>query len=112
MTRAIDNVVAHFDSQEIRKIEVKEWGTEDKPLEIFCKPLTLQESKRLYKMANSSDLEVMVYAVITKALDAEGEKIFNLGDKESLMNKADVGVLSDVASQILGSLTPEEATEK
>ena len=38
MTKAIENVVAHFDSQEIKKIEVKEWGTEDQPLEIFTKP--------------------------------------------------------------------------
>ena len=46
MSKAIDNVVAHFDSQEIKKIEVKEWGTEDQPLEIFTKPLTLQESQK------------------------------------------------------------------
>ena len=59
MTKAIDNVVAHFDAQEIKKIEVKEWGTEDQPLEIFTKPLTLQESKKLYKMANGGDLEVL-----------------------------------------------------
>jgi len=109
MTRAIDNVVAHFDAQEVKKIEVPEWGEEGKPLEIYTKPLTLQESKRLYKMANSSDLEVMVYAIITKALDSNGDKIFNLADKDSLMNKADVGVVAQVAGDILGSLTPEEA---
>ena len=54
MTKAIDNVVAHFDAQEI-KIEVKEWGTEDQPLEIFTKPLTLQSLKTL-QMANGGDL--------------------------------------------------------
>ena len=112
MTKAIDNVVAHFDAQEIKKIEVKEWGTEDQPLEIFTKPLTLQESKKLYRMANSSDLEVMVYAIITKSLDADGEKIFTLADKEKLMNKADVAVISKVATEILGAVSPEEAQEK
>ena len=112
MSRAIDNVVAHFDSQEIKKIEVKEWGTEEQPLEIFTNPLTLQESKRLYKMANGGDLEVMVYAIITKSLDAEGNKLFTLADKDSLMNKADVEVLSNVASEILGSVTSEIAQEK
>ena len=112
MTKAIDNVVAHFDSQEIKKIEVKEWGIEDQPLEIFTKPLTLQESKKLYKMANGGDLEVMVYAIITKSLDADGNKLFTLSDKESLMTKADVEVLSNVASEILGSVTSETAQEK
>ena len=105
MTRAIDNVVDHFDSQEIKKIEVSEWGTDEKPLEIFTKPLTLQESKKLYRMANSSDLEFMVYAIITKSLDADGEKIFTLADKEKLMNKADVAVISKVATEILGEIT-------
>ena len=112
MTKAIDNVVAHFDSQEIKKIEVKEWGTDEEPLEIFTKPLTLQESKKLYKMANGGDLEVMVYAIITKSLDADGNKLFTLADKDSLMTKADVEVLSNVASEILGSVTSEEAQEK
>ena len=112
MTKAIDNVVAHFDSQEIKKIEVKEWGTEDQPLEIFTKPLTLQESKRLIKMANGGDLEVMVYAIITKSLDADGNKLFTLADKDKFLNSADVEVLSNVATQILGSIAPEQAQEK
>ena len=112
MTKAIDNVVAHFDSQEIKKIEVKEWGTEDQPLEIFTKPLTLQESKRLIKMANGGDLEVMVYAIITKSLDADGNKLFTLADKDKFLNSADVEVLSNVATEILGSIAPEQAQEK
>ena len=112
MTKAIDNVVAHFDSQEIKKIEVKEWGTDEEPLEIFTKPLTLQESKKLMKMANGGDLEVMVYAIIDKSLDAEGNKLFTLADKDKFMKNADVEVLSNVATQILGSVTSEKAQEK
>jgi len=112
MTKAIDNVVAHFDSQEIKKIEVKEWGTDEEPLEIFTKPLTLQESKRLIKMANGGDLEVMVYAIITKSLDADGNKLFTLADKDKFLNSADVEVLSNVATEILGSIAPEKAQEK
>ena len=54
----------------------------------------------------------MVYAIITKSLDADGNKLFTLADKESLMTKADVEVLSNVASEILGSVTSEEAQEK
>ena len=112
MTKAIDNVVAHFDAQEIKKIEVKEWGTDEEPLEIFTKPLTLQESKRLIKMANGGDLEVMVYAIITKSLDADGNKLFTLADKDKFLNSADVEVLSNVATEILGSIAPEKAQEK
>ena len=35
-----------------------------------------------------------------------------LADNDSLMNKADVEVLSNVASEILGSVTSEKAQEK
>ena len=42
---AIDNVVAHFDAQEVNSFEVPEWGTDGKPLVIYAKPLTLHESK-------------------------------------------------------------------
>jgi hypothetical protein len=63
-------------------------------------------------MANDSDLEVMVYAIITKALDADGEKIFSLADKQTLMNHADVGVVADVAGKILGAMTPDQAEGK
>jgi hypothetical protein len=107
--KVIDNVVAHFDSQEIVKIEVPEWGDDDGPLEIYAKPLTLQESKRLYKMSSNSDMEVMVYAIINKSLDADGNKLFTVADKDKLMNHADVGVVVKVASDILGSLSPEQA---
>lgn len=109
---AIDNVVAHFDAQEVNSFEVPEWGTEGKPLVIFSKPLTLHESKKLYRMSNDNDLEVMVYAIITKALDADGEKIFSLADKENLMNRADVTVVANVAGKILGAMSPSQAEEK
>jgi hypothetical protein len=109
---AIDNVVAHFDAQEVNSFEVPEWGTEGKPLVIYSKPLTLYESKKLYRMSNDNDLEVMVYAIITKALDADGEKIFSLADKENLMNRADVTVVANVAGKILGAMSPSQAEEK
>ena len=35
-------------------------------------------------MANGGDLEVMVYAIITKSLDSEGNKLFTLADKDSI----------------------------
>ena len=88
MGSVIDNVVAHFDAQEIKTINVPEWGDDEGPLVIYTKPLTLQESKRLYK---------------------EGNKIFTVADKDALMNKADINVLAEVAGNILGSMTPEDA---
>ena len=37
---AIDRAVAHFSAQEVRTIEVPEWGDEDGPLVIYVEPFT------------------------------------------------------------------------
>mgnify|MGYP003110302737 CR=1 FL=1 len=112
MGKAIDNVVAHFDAQETISFEVAEWGDENGPMVIYCKPLTLQESKKLYAMSNNIDLEVMLYSIITKALDADGNKLFTIADKDKLLNNADVSVLAEVSAKILGTTNQEEASLK
>ena len=109
MASVIDNVKAHFDSQEVKILDIPEWGDEEGPLKIYVKPLTLAESKRLYKMATNSDLEVMVNAIILKALDKDGKQLFTIADKPDFMHKADVGVISLVAADILGSIPSEDA---
>lgn len=112
MSKAIDNVVAHFDSQDTFSFEVPQWGDENGPLVIYVKPLTLRESKKLYSMSGNADLEVMVYSIITKALNEQGENLFTIADKEKLMNQADVTVIADVSAKILGTATPEQASLK
>lgn len=112
MVKVIDNVVAHFDSQDTFSFEVPEWGDDNGPLVIYVKPLTLQESKKLYAMSNNVDLEVMVYSIITKALDSQGNNLFTIADKDKLMNHADVTVLAEVSAKILGTTSPEEASLK
>ena len=112
MSKVIDNVTAHFDSQDTFSFEVPQWGDENGPLVIYVKPLTLQESKKLYAMSNNVDLEVMVYSIITKALDSQGKNLFTIADKDKLMNQADVTVLAEVSAKILGTTSPEEASLK
>ena len=108
----IDRVKDHFDSKGIKKIEVAEWGEEGKPLEIFSKPFTLAEKRNLFKGAKNDDLSVLVDAIVLKAKDGEGNKIFKLDDKKTLLNNADPDVIATVATQMLNSTTPEEAEKK
>ena len=51
----IDNAKKHFAEQDVKVIEVPEWGEDDKPLRIFSKPLTLAETSKLYKMSKEDD---------------------------------------------------------
>lgn len=100
--KAIENAKKHFAEQDVKVIKVPEWGTDDEPLTIYSKPLTLAETSKLYKMSKEDDLTMMAYVLIFKALDSDGEKLFTLEDKVSLLNKVDQEVLVRVATQIMG----------
>lgn len=104
--KAIDRAKAHFDSLDIKKIEVPEWGDDDgNPLVIYCKPITLAETQKLYKLAREDDLAMMAYVVIYKALDAEGNKLFDLTDKNALLNKVDRDVLIKISTEMMSSMS-------
>ena len=104
----IDRAVAHFSAQEIRTIEVPEWGDDDGPLVIYVEPFTLREQGRLHKASNGGgDATVLADVLIMKCMDAEGNKLFDLGDKRALQTKVDAGVLAKLATDIM-AVDPEE----
>ena len=108
---AIERAKKHFADQDVRVIEVAEWGEDDKPLKIYSKPLTLAETSKLYKMSKEDDLTMMAYVLIYKALNNDGDKLFDLADKNALLNNVDREVLMRVAQEIMGQ-EPIEETKK
>jgi hypothetical protein len=111
--KAIERAKAHFDAQEIKVIEVPEWGDDDgNPLLIYCKPLTLADMKKLQAFAKSDDVELMAYCLIYRALDGDGNKIFDLSDKNALMNNVDREVLTKVAAELMSSSKYEDELKK
>jgi hypothetical protein len=100
--KAIERAKAHFAEQDVKVIVVFEGGEDDKPLKIYSKPLTLAETSKLYKMSKEDDLTMMAYVLIYKALDENGDKLFTLDDKSSLLNNVDQEILVSVATQIMG----------
>ncbi|MCC8368530.1 MAG: hypothetical protein LN573_00365 [Rickettsia endosymbiont of Oxypoda opaca] len=109
--KIIDRVKAHFDTKEIKIIEVPEWGDGDNPLYIYCSPLTLAQKNCLYKMAKEDDLGLMVEALIMKAKDKEGNCLFSRADKPELMRSCDPDVLIRIANNIM-SESDLEMSEK
>lgn len=103
----LDRAKAHFDNQGIKRIEVPEWGEDGKPAVIMAEPFTLADRKTLAKFADGDDMEFLVRLVIMKALDEDGNKIFDLSDKPVLMNKVDPAVLLRVANEISATPTVE-----
>lgn len=98
----IDLVREHFASLGTRKIEVPEWK-----LTVYASPVTLAEKNRLYKKSKESDMELLVDLLIMKATDANGQKLFNIDHKPTLLNKADSNVVGRVANAILADEAPK-----
>ena len=109
---AIERAKKHFEDQDVRVIEVAEWGEDDKPLKIYSKPLTLAETSKLYKMSKEDDLTMMAYVLIYKALDDNGEKLFDKDNKNALLNSVDREILVNVAQQIMGQEPIEDVKKK
>ena len=108
----IDRVKAQFEALGIKKIEVAEWGEEGKPLIIYCSPFTLGEKRNLFKGAKNDDLSVLVDAIVLKAKDSDGNKIFKLDDKLTLLNNADANVIARVATEMLSGNSYEDSEKK
>jgi hypothetical protein len=100
--KAIDKAKAHFNTLEIKKIDVPEWD-----LEIYAKPLNLFETKKLMKFANDDSVEMLAYVVMLKSLDEKGEPLFTLEDKHALLNDVDKDVLARVANDIMNQQNPD-----
>ena len=54
----------------------------------------------------------MAYTLIYKALDSDGNKIFDLGDKRALMHEVDADVAADLAAKIMSGASIEEQQGK
>ena len=91
----LDKAKAHFDSIETKVIEVEEWDCT-----IYATPFTMGEKKKLWKHAKEDDIEFMVRTLLLKALDKDGEKMFDLADKITLMNHVDPNVIVRVVGDI------------
>ena len=110
--KLIEKAKAHFNALEIKEIEIPEWSVDGEILKIYSKPLTLAEMSKLQKYAKDDDVALMAYCLIHKALDAEGDKVFDISDKHTLMNGVDKDVLARVATEIMSAPTVEEQLKK
>jgi hypothetical protein len=104
MSSVIDQIKRHFDGQGIKSIDVYEWADEQgKPLTIYYEAMTVKAKDRLKKYNDKygNTLEWLVHVLIIHALNAQGEPLFTLEDKQTLMQRADASVIERVASAIM-----------
>lgn len=95
----------------LQSIEVLEWGEEGVPEKVFFGPLLTKELHNIQRkhpnFTTNASFEGMVDLIIAKAKNADGEKMFDLGDKPVLMRE-EVRVISEVAGAMLSGTNAEE----
>lgn len=103
----IEIIKASAQNQEIKTIEVPEWGD----TVIYFRPITVAEYSRILKKIKTDEIGAMVDAIIMKAEDKEGKKIFDIKNRADLMGYDNPEVIFRIAGEIL-SRTPVEEFEK
>ena len=98
----LEGAVNHFKHQEVRIIEVEEWGLIGDDA-IYVKPFTLLEKSEIFKRSNDNDLTVLIDVIVKKAETKDGEKMFDLESKIKMKKFVDPDIIGRVASQILGT---------
>ena len=73
-------------------------------LEVYWHPLTIAERESIQKKADSEDAnDFALNMMIQKALDADGKRLFQDGEKAVLKNAVEASVLQEIQLAMLSS---------
>ena len=100
MTRAIELLKNSFGVSQLYQHDVVKNGTVI--LSVYWHPLTIAEREAITKKSNSNDTNDFALALmIEKALDKDGVKLFQDGDKASLRREVEANVLQEIQLAML-----------
>ena len=100
--RASELLRNKFGVSQLYKYELKDG--DEVVLEIYWHPLTIAERESIQKKSTSDDAnEFALSVMIEKALDADGKRLFQDGEKAQLRNAVDASVLQDIQVAMLSS---------
>lgn len=106
---AIEKAKEHFlakTQSEPRRIHVDEWD-----LDIYVKPLTLQEQDRIYKYVRDGSLESLAETLIVRAKDENGAALFTSVNKTELMHMVDPEVMQKIVVAMADDIPEQEEIE-
>ena len=100
--RATELLRNKFGISQLYKHEVKDG--DEVVLEVYWHPLTIAERESIQKKAGSDDAnDFALGMMIEKALDADGKRLFQDGEKSQLKNAVDASVLQEIQLAMLSS---------
>ena len=95
MTRAVDLLKNKFGISQLYKHDVKQ--DDEIILTIYWHPLTIAEREAIQKKTTSEDPnEFALNLMIEKALDKDGVRLFQDGDKASLRREVEANILQEI----------------
>ena len=100
--RAAELLRNKFGVSQLYKHQVEQDG--EVVLEIYWHPLTIAERESIQKKADAEDAnDFALSMMIQKALDADGKRLFQDGEKAVLKNAVEASVLQEIQLAMLSS---------
>ena len=110
MTRAVDLLKNKFGVSQLYKYDIMD--NDEILLTIFWHPLTIAEREAIQKKSGTEDAnDFALQLLIEKALDKDGTRLFQDGDKASLRREVAASVLQEIQLAMLEAGSDKEVEE-
>ena len=110
MTRAVDLLKNKFGVSQLYKNDIMD--NDEILLTIFWHPLTIAEREAIQKKSGTEDAnDFALQLMIEKALDKDGTRLFQDGDKASLRREVAASVLQEIQLAMLEAGSDKEVEE-
>ena len=111
MTRAVDLLKNKFGVSQLYKFNLKDENGEVQ-LAVYWHPLTIAEREMIQKKSNAEDTnDFALQLMIEKALDKDGARLFQDGDKASLRREVAASILNDIQLAMIEAGSDKEVKE-
>jgi len=109
MTRAVDLLKNKFGVSQLYKHDIKQ--DDEIVLTVYWHPLTIAEREAIQKKSSDDVNDYALQMMIEKALDKDGNRIFQDGDKASLRREVEVSVLEQIQLAMINAGADKEVKE-
>jgi hypothetical protein len=109
MTRAVDLLRNKFGVSQLYKHDIKQ--DDEIILTVYWHPLTIAEREAIQKKSSDDVNDYALQMMIEKALDEDGKRIFQDGDKASLRREVEVSVLEEIQLSMINAGADKEVKE-
>ena len=109
MTRAVDLLKNKFGVSQLYKHDIKQ--NDEIIITVYWHPLTIAEREAIQKKSSDDVNDYALQMMIEKALDENGKRIFQDGDKASLRREVEVSVLEEIQLAMINAGANKEVSE-